>query len=80
MYCNTLCIRPTTIQRLKKSVGAANLTSNVNNTAKKEKIKPSHRREKESRELELFFESLPKIESHNCRASSSKLYLQPEWQ
>ena len=30
--------------------------------------------------LQQFFSLLPKMESHYCRASSSKLYLEPIWQ
>lgn len=30
--------------------------------------------------LREFFQSLPKLESHYCRKSSSKLYLEPYWQ
>ncbi|KAK9722137.1 hypothetical protein QE152_g19812 [Popillia japonica] len=30
--------------------------------------------------LKLFLESLPKMESHYCRSTSNKLYLQPQWQ
>lgn len=29
--------------------------------------------------LENFLDSLPKMESHYCRASTSKLYLEPDW-
>lgn len=29
--------------------------------------------------LKLFFETLPKMESHYCRSTSQKLYLEPEW-
>ncbi|CAG9818856.1 unnamed protein product [Phaedon cochleariae] len=29
--------------------------------------------------LRLFFREIPKTESHYCRASSSKLYLEPNW-
>lgn len=29
--------------------------------------------------LNAFFELLPKLESHYCRASTSKLYLEPNW-
>lgn len=30
--------------------------------------------------LKYFFDSLPKLESHYCRASSQRLYLEPLWQ
>uniref|UniRef100_A0A6P7FRH8 Uncharacterized protein LOC114331901 n=1 Tax=Diabrotica virgifera virgifera TaxID=50390 RepID=A0A6P7FRH8_DIAVI len=31
------------------------------------------------KQLQIFFDSLPKLESHYCRATSSKLYLEPIW-
>lgn len=30
--------------------------------------------------LHIFFDSLPKLESHYCRSSTSKLYLEPIWE
>lgn len=30
--------------------------------------------------LKMFFNEMPKVESHYCRASSTKLYLEPNWQ
>lgn len=33
-----------------------------------------------SRSVEEFFRSLPKMESHYCRASTQKLYLEPVWE
>lgn len=35
--------------------------------------------EERKRNLCLFFESLPKMESHYCRARTTKLYLEPLW-
>ncbi|KAL3269339.1 hypothetical protein HHI36_008411 [Cryptolaemus montrouzieri] len=37
--------------------------------------------EKHQRDLiNIFFDSLPKLESHYCRKDTSKLYFEPRWQ
>lgn len=35
--------------------------------------------ESKNSELKTFLNSLPKVESHYCRSSNSKLYLEPMW-
>lgn len=40
---------------------------------------PSTRYSKDRQELDNFLNSLPIMESHYCRATSQKKYLQPEW-
>lgn len=37
------------------------------------------RKTKEIKNLEVFFSTLPKIESHYCRKFSAKLYIEPNW-
>lgn len=37
------------------------------------------RKSTETENLEDFFSTLPKVESHYCRKSSAKLYIEPNW-
>lgn len=39
-----------------------------------------HRKDVDIENLDAFFALLPKLESHYCRANSSKLYLEPIWE
>lgn len=61
-----------------------NTTENVNNHnakshVKYKKISESRKKCGPQTELDSFLNSLPKMESHYCRASTNKLYLEPNW-
>lgn len=74
MYLNTLGIGRMTIliwkEKMKKACTPSKLRTN------KERDDPFAERHKSMIE---FLDSLPTMESHYCRSSSSRRYLQPEW-
>lgn len=70
MFCNTLGVSLRTIHGWKKRSTKSNQNKETN---------PISNKKKESKNVEEFLNVLPKMESHYCRASSSRLYLQPEW-
>ena len=49
-------------------------------TASKNRRRPQKPESDEHKGISEFLQSLPKLESHYCRASTSKLYLEPMWQ
>ncbi|CAG9840695.1 unnamed protein product [Diabrotica balteata] len=72
MFLNTHCVKENMIlDWLKNSkVKVKNVEKAVIKTNRYKNMK---------QELKQFFNKLPKVESHYCRASSSKLYLEPNW-
>ncbi|CAG9770205.1 unnamed protein product [Ceutorhynchus assimilis] len=76
MFCNTLNIP-------KRTVSYWLLEKNIDSTqdiAVQKEINPRQRKiNKQKEDLILFLNSLPKLESHYCRKSTSKLYLEPVW-
>ncbi|CAB3251768.1 unnamed protein product [Arctia plantaginis] len=74
MYLNTLAIGRMTIIAWKDKM-KYNCTPNELR-ATKDRADPFADRQKSMNE---FFDSLPTMESHYCRASSSRQYLQPDW-
>lgn len=56
-------------------------THNTEVTEDEKNVKPRGQRfsENSRRPLLIFFENLPKLESHYCRASTTKRYLEPVW-
>ncbi|CAG4981288.1 unnamed protein product [Parnassius apollo] len=73
MFQNTLCITKMTIWNWKKVKENTSHNENQNVSARKN----PHEEEVES--LKEFFNDIPKMESHYCRKTTSKLYLLPEW-
>lgn len=51
-----------------------------NDTERVERPRRENEKTKSMNQLKNFLTSLPKMESHYCRASTSKLYLEPLWQ
>ena len=49
-------------------------------TASKNRRRPQKPESDEHKGISEFLQSLPKLESHYCRNSTSKLYLEPMWQ
>lgn len=75
MLINTLVIGEWTVLNWIKSKttrGQENKNKNVNSKNKKSIEGRS--------ELKQFFELLPKMDSHYCRSTTSRLYLEPLWQ
>lgn len=78
MFLNTLCIGEKAVRSwvLNDESGSGPSTAigatEVGNTLRSERSAVVNH-------LQEFLNSLPKIESHYCRASSSKLYLEPTW-
>lgn len=83
MFTNTLSIKPWTVshwltcERKQRDNIQPELRSVPVNKNKTDKTLA----ETEGRRIRLkeFFDSMPKMESHYCRSSSSKLYLEPRW-
>ncbi|CAG5001783.1 unnamed protein product [Parnassius apollo] len=73
MFQNTLCITKMTIWNWKKGKENTSHNGNQNVSARKN----PHEEEVES--LKEFLNNIPKMESHYCRKTTSKLYLLPEW-
>lgn len=74
MFTNTLCIGEKAL-RLWVLEGKS-----LSGAAAVPLEKPSSNQESTSaKNVENFLNSLPKVESHYCRSSSSKLYLEPTW-
>lgn len=87
MYLNTLGLGRMSVQKWKQKLGS--FDNSVENFNSDGAIKPSAYRQqqnekkkpfiKENENLTEFLDSLPTMESHYCRSSSSKNYLLPEW-
>ncbi|CAH1966651.1 unnamed protein product [Acanthoscelides obtectus] len=76
MFLNTLGVKEWVIKKWAKS--------NLENGYRKDEdnVQPNKIRDSTTaptRSLHDFFDCLPKLESHYCRASTSKLYLEPTW-
>lgn len=77
MFCNTFSIPLRTIGDwiLKNDVSDVKAVS--------EQVVPIsikyRRKDDQANSLKAFFDALPKLESHYCRKSTSKLYLEPSW-
>ena len=70
MFLNTLALRQQSVQRWKlKAIGIANRA-----TDSQEKLT----QKRKQRIAKEFLDFLPKLPSHYCRQSSSKIYLQPD--
>lgn len=70
MFLNTLGVNEWVIKKWIKSDLEVNHQILPNEQPSSARIKLLHE----------FFDTLPKLESHYCRASTSKLYLEPIWQ
>lgn len=89
MFCNTLGMSSRTISLWiqKGSNTPEKFPSNQTdpNVNKQNEENPEAEQPKELKSLEKktsirdFFQCLPKLESHYCRKSTSKLYLEPRW-
>lgn len=80
MFLNTLCAGEWTIRNwLKKNSKTGNAKDDGSMDDNIVPVPKKKRREREMRSLQEFFDQLPKMESHYCRASSKKLYLEPHW-
>lgn len=82
MFCNTLGISLRTISDwLKKDIDSPDknkdtpLPGNKENNIRRKDL----RFEEQKQNLNTFFETLPKLESHYCRKSTTKLYLEPHF-
>lgn len=70
MFLNTLGVKDWVIKRWAKIGIEENVTVQAHkNSDNNNGVK----------QLQTFLESLPKLESHYCRATSSKVYLEPMW-
>nr|XP_022904026.1 uncharacterized protein LOC111416287 isoform X2 [Onthophagus taurus] len=74
MFLNTLAIGEWSLHNWAKVV----ITQATINEESNKRISPQILEAKKI--LRSFYERLPKMESHYCRARSSKLYLEPIWQ
>lgn len=75
MFLNTLAIGRWTVLNWKNNFKVGKIPSNLREI-KNDRVEP-FKAEKEK--LNEFLDSLPVMDSHYCRASSSKKYLLPEW-
>lgn len=70
MFLNTLGVKEWVIKKWAKSGLDKNVAVQIpQNVGINNRVK----------QLQIFLESLPKMESHYCRATTSKLYLEPTW-
>lgn len=89
MFLNTLSIGEWSVLNWKKAdsseTGVENdeledeERSSDNEVLTRKKVVRRKLFQKQKSNLVSFFSSLPKMESHYCRATSSKLYLEPTW-
>lgn len=82
MFCNTLGISLRTISDwIKKGTTSPDINKDAPLSGNKEDNTPRKglRFEEEKQHLNKFFEALPKLESHYCRKSTTKLYLEPHF-
>lgn len=82
MFSNTLGVSMRTITHwLNRSLSSPetkkrdDVETESNDFDKKKQLKNNEKKES----VRDFFSNLPKLESHYCRKSSSKLYLEPRW-
>lgn len=75
MYLNTIGIGRMTVLAWKEKMKNKDCIPNQLRISK-ERVDPFLDRQKSMND---FFDSLPVLESHYCRASSTRKYLQPEW-
>lgn len=83
LFCNTLGVSVRTISAWiesdtkspRKSDGSLNENNMINNITRKKNL----RFHKEKENLKAFFDTLPKLESHYCRKTTSRLYLEPHF-
>ncbi|XP_039295901.1 uncharacterized protein LOC111053764 isoform X2 [Nilaparvata lugens] len=81
MFIGTLCLAENTFLNWVKSDVVADSDSDFGENGRPEQeTRSEHKKVKLSENAKIFFNSLAKVESHYCRASSSKLYLEPNWQ
>lgn len=80
MFLNTLSIGRMTVSNWKTQLGLAAKERKLGQKPDKSKKHTRKTFHAENEELSNFMKSLPTMESHYCRASSTKLYLLPEWQ
>lgn len=77
MYLNTLNLGRWTVHNWKHNEKCVDIVKTTKPATNNEnRMKPF---EKERRHLNVFLDALPVMESHYCRASSSRKYLLPEW-
>ncbi|CAH1963625.1 unnamed protein product [Acanthoscelides obtectus] len=76
MFLNTMSMKESTVLNWTKSDKLEENEKRLNDKRKQSRSKMYGGRYEA---LNQFFDSLPKVESHYCRASSSKLYLEPMW-
>lgn len=81
MFCNTFGIPPRTMGHwiMHSDVHRAKTTKNNKADENKMTVGRNARWNEQKECLKDFFNSLPILESHYCRKSSSKLYLEPNW-
>lgn len=83
MFLHTLDIGEWTVVNWTKNKSQKNIhrvaDDNLENINEENKTAPKKKKEKEVKNLVQFYEELPKMESHYCRASTKKLYLEPIW-
>lgn len=75
MFLNTLGVKEWVIKKWAKTGLETHKTTDKNEVDHSK----SNVIDKRIAVLHEFFDSLPKLESHYCRASTSKLYLEPIW-
>lgn len=78
MFCNTFAIPPRTIGHWIVDTNKTQI-DNVEAETERELNPRNARINEQKHNMKMFFDSLPKLESHYCRKSSSKLYLEPNW-
>jgi hypothetical protein len=81
MFLHTLCTGEWSVRNWLKNnrkSGADVLENNSRNENDAAHIS-KRKCEKKLRSLKEFFDQIPKMESHYCRASTMKLYLEPLW-
>ncbi|CAH2105916.1 unnamed protein product [Euphydryas editha] len=74
MFINTLSIGEKTVRSW---ISSDQLS--VSKESEEYQTQTSQQRSSIAKSVEEFLNSLPKVESHYCRASSSKLYIEPLW-
>lgn len=78
MFLSTLCIGERSVKTWKQSQSGNEDKEGENPTPTVNSKRLALNFEK-NKTLKEFFDNIPKMESHYCRASSSKLYLEPQW-
>lgn len=81
MFLNTLCVGEWSVHNWLKDTSIPNeKLEHKSNLRTKNSTKDVQKSVSEGRKkLVDFFNGLPKMESHYCRASTSKIYLEPVW-